>query len=101
MMGRKLTKRRRPQSCDFLREETLEAYLLGRLPGQQQGSADDPEVRMVEEHLLWCEDCQKKAESEGQQIEALRAALAAYAPTESRPAKGMAMAARSLPSRSS
>jgi hypothetical protein len=61
--------------CSFLEEETLEAYLLGRLPGQQLNREDDPEVQSVEEHLLWCEVCQAKAESEEKEIRALRAAL--------------------------
>jgi hypothetical protein len=83
-MSNKVRKRKRPcasgQERCCLAEETLEAYLLGRLPGQQQQAADDPEVGLVEEHLLWCEACQKKAEAEEKEITALRAALAAYPP---------------------
>ena|SRR5271165_987420 len=70
-----MAKRKRTAECNFLMEDSLEAYLLGRLPGQQLGREDDPEVQSVEEHLLWCEICQAKAESEEKEIHALRAAL--------------------------
>src|ERR1700722_6970282 len=61
--------------CNFILEDPLEAYLLGRLPGQQMGREDDLEVQTVEEHLLWCEVCQLRAESCEKEIKALRAAL--------------------------
>lgn len=61
-------------------EETLECYLLERLPGQQRGDVDDPEVRRIEEHLLWCEACQNRAEVMERQIAALRTALSAGSP---------------------
>jgi hypothetical protein len=61
--------------CEFLPEDLLESYLLGRLPGQQRGAEDDPEVRCLEEHLLWCEVCQVKAETEEKELAELRAAL--------------------------
>jgi hypothetical protein len=88
-----LAKRKRTATCDSLMEDTLEAYLLGRLPGQQMGRDDDPEVQAVEEHLLWCAVCQAKAETEEKEIKALRAALLLGAiTTERKPAKAKAMA---------
>ncbi len=82
--------------CDFLMEDTLEAYLLGRLPGQLKGTEDDPEVRSVEEHLLWCEVCQATAEAEEKALAELCAALANYAPASKKPksAKAMTMGAQ-------
>jgi hypothetical protein len=82
-----MANRKRVAGCDFLVEDTLEAYLLGRLPGQQSGREDDPEVRAVEEHLLWCEDCQARAEAEEQEIRALRAALLIASPMKARNGK--------------
>ena len=75
--------------CNFILEDTLEAYLLGRLPGQQMGREDDLEVQTVEEHLLWCEVCQMKAETNEKEIKALRAALlkSTSATKKSKPAK--------------
>jgi hypothetical protein len=75
-------------------EDTLEAYLLGRLPGQQMGREDDQEVQSVEEHLLWCEVCQMEAEAQEIEIRALRVALliGTSAPGERKPAKARAMA---------
>lgn len=70
-----MAKRKRAAVCDLLRDDILEAYLLGRLPGQQMGREDDPEVQSIEEHLLWCEACQARAEAEDEAIKALRAAL--------------------------
>ena len=70
-----MAKRKKTSACDFLMEDTLEAYLLGRLPGQQMNREDDAEVQSVEEHLLWCGVCQAKAEAEESEIQALRAAL--------------------------
>jgi hypothetical protein len=44
-------------------EDRLEIYLLGRLPGQQMGDTQDPEVVAIEEHLLACGFCTNLAES--------------------------------------
>jgi len=83
------------QLCNFILEDTLEAYLLGRLPGQQMGREGDLEVQMVEEHLLWCEVCQMKAESDEKEIKALRAALLNGPPAKkSKPAKMQSANAR-------
>jgi hypothetical protein len=52
-------------------------------------------VQLVEEHLLWCEVCQAKAESEEKEIQALRAALLMMSETASKarkPKKALAMA---------
>jgi hypothetical protein len=78
-------------ACDFLSEDNLEAYLLGRLPGQQKGQEDDPEVQSVEEHLLWCEVCQAKAEAQENEIKALRAALLTVTAEKPKRAKAKAM----------
>jgi hypothetical protein len=78
--------------CDFLGDDILEAYLLGRLPGQQKGMDDDPEVQSIEEHLLWCEVCQAKAETQENEIKALRAALLACAPAKPKRNKAKVLA---------
>ena len=76
---------------DCIPEDTLEAYLLGRLPGQQQNLPDDPELAAVEEHLLWCEACQTRAEAEDREIAALRAALITLKSSRKRKALGAAV----------
>jgi hypothetical protein len=38
-------------------EETLELYVLRRLPGQLSGQEDTAELAHLEEHLLWCRQC--------------------------------------------
>jgi hypothetical protein len=48
-------------SGECICEETLELYVLGRLPGQQGRNADHPEVEAVEIHLLTCVSCQERA----------------------------------------
>jgi hypothetical protein len=71
--------------CGFLAGDVLEAYILGRLPGQQSGADDDHELQAIEEHLLCCEACQMRAEAEENQLDVLRVALAAF----SKPLKSM------------
>jgi len=51
----------RGRNAKCISEETLELYVLERLPGQQRWSADDPEVETVEIHLLTCGRCQSRA----------------------------------------
>jgi hypothetical protein len=57
---------------------------MGRLPD------DEPAVQVIEEHLLWCESCQVRVEIEEKQLSVMRAALAAFANTMSKPLKSMA-----------
>jgi len=58
------------------------------------GREDDPEVQSTEEHLLWCEVCQTRAQSAEAEIQALRAALVKVAPAlkKIKPASQRAMA---------
>ena len=44
-------------SKDHPAPETLEMYLMDRLPGQIGGDPDDETVRNIEEHALLCETC--------------------------------------------
>jgi anti-sigma factor RsiW len=60
-----------------LEEELLEVYLLGRLPAQQAGKANDPELCGIEEHLLMCPSCVARAEQLDETAAALKAALLA------------------------
>jgi hypothetical protein len=57
-------------------EETLELYVLGRLPGQQIGDPHDGELVSVEIHLLVCGTCQDRATELERETRELRAALA-------------------------
>jgi anti-sigma factor RsiW len=50
-----------------LSEETVEAYSLGRLP--------EGEIATVEEHLLWCERCQRQLKVADDFRDAMRSAL--------------------------
>ena len=43
-------------------EDILEAYILGRLPSQQTGWDEDPELVAVEAHLLVCGQCVEAVE---------------------------------------
>ena len=56
-------------------EDILEAYLLGRLPGQQAEQDDDPEVVAIETHLLACGQCVEAAELLDATVQAIRHAL--------------------------
>jgi hypothetical protein len=68
-------KRRGSKRRDCICEETLELYVLERLPGQQRAMADDPEVAAIEIHLLVCEHCQARAETLEAETRQLRAIL--------------------------
>lgn len=57
-------------------EETLELYVLGRLPAQQIGDPHDAELVSVETHLLVCEACQQRATELELETRELRAVLA-------------------------
>ena len=57
-------------------EETLELYVLRRLPGQQIGDPHDAELVSVEIHLLVCEACQDRATELELETRELRAVLA-------------------------
>lgn len=61
--------------CDLITDDIVEAYLLGRLPGQKLGLEDDPELQSVAEHLLWCEACQNRAEAPEEVIKELQSTL--------------------------
>jgi hypothetical protein len=67
-------KRRARKGHDCIAEETLELYVLERLPGQRCGTIDDPELEAVEIHLLICEECQVSAvalEAETRQLRSI------------------------------
>jgi hypothetical protein len=68
-------------------EERIEAYVLGRLPGQQAGLDDDPELTAIEHHLLVCHACVDAAESFEETAEGVRIALSLKRPKRTRAPK--------------
>ena len=68
--------RRTPRGGKCIIEDTLELYVLGRLPGQQMGDPNEAEVASTEIHLLFCASCQDRLMQLEQETRALRAALA-------------------------
>jgi hypothetical protein len=56
-------------------EERIEAYVLGRLAGQQAGIEDGPELAAIENHFLVCHECVLAAESFEETAEGVRYAL--------------------------
>lgn len=51
-----------------LSDDDLERYLMGQIP-------DDAELAQVEEHVIACVACQKRAEAMGDYITAMKEAL--------------------------
>jgi hypothetical protein len=56
-------------------DERIEAYVLGRLEGQQGNREEDPELEAIEQHLLFCHSCVEAAESFQETAEGVRLAL--------------------------
>jgi len=53
----------KPEACGHLKESTLEAFLMGRLPAQIAGSIYDDSLAKIEDHLLICPSCLEAAET--------------------------------------
>jgi hypothetical protein len=84
---------KRPQTRSHPSEDRIEAYVLGRLPGQQKNLEDDPEVVAIEEHLLICPACVEAAESFEETAEGVRLALSLDRPKRQRNPKPKTLAA--------
>lgn len=59
-----------PQDWEHITEERLEQYALGILPEDEQ--------RGVEEHLLICQDCQRRLAETDEYVQAMQEAAAEY-----------------------
>jgi len=53
-------------------DESLEAYIMGALPWSGRSR--------IEEHVLWCRQCQIRLEETAAYVEAIRAALGRVKP---------------------
>ena len=53
---------------EHISDTALERYYLGMIP-------EGPELAALEEHLLACEDCVKRAEESDWYVDAVRAAI--------------------------
>ncbi len=88
-----LLTRRSPENC--LSEQEIEDFLFQRLSGVSREA--------VEEHLLFCEDCQRRVEEEEKLIEAMRGAAerleldSIVGPETAEPAPGGARGRFSVP----
>lgn len=87
----------KPEVSKHPDEESIEAYVLGRLAGQQAGLEDDPELAAIENHLLICRACVVAAESFEEIAEGVRCALSLKKPKPTRtPAPKTLTAGRSF-----
>ena len=54
---------------EHLTDDELERYYLGMI------ADDSPEQIRIEEHLLWCHDCQDRSIESREYVDVIRAAL--------------------------
>ena len=64
-----------------VKNSLLEAYLLNRMPAQVAGKIYDRSIQDLEDHLLICQRCLTRAESQEAMVQALKLVQPTYAPT--------------------
>lgn len=64
-----------------VKNSLLEAYLLNRMPAQVAGMIYNRSIQDLEDHLLICNRCLERAESQEAMVQALKLIQPTYTPT--------------------